>query len=176
MRMTWKHQTIPSGWQWAIGVFIPRRKIPPPSAIKASIALLNVEGKIFFSFLASSKALGTLTPNALNLPPWYGSKYSVPKERGRGPAHGAACLGESLWLSATQADRFCIGILQHTIKRYKRLSQVFQQPPHVLHPIRLYNRIATAGSLHCQGMFHLPHTLCGRLQDHPHWGQAVSRR
>lgn len=52
LRVAWKNQTIPSEWQRAVSVFIPKE--PNSTAISQfrSIALLNVEGKIFFSILA----------------------------------------------------------------------------------------------------------------------------
>ena len=50
--MAWKNQVIPSEWQRAVTVFIPKEQNSSTISQFRSIALLNVEGKIFFSILA----------------------------------------------------------------------------------------------------------------------------
>ena len=52
MRTVWKRQTIPSEWQRAVAVFIPKEENSRDIGQFRNIALLNVEGKIFFSILA----------------------------------------------------------------------------------------------------------------------------
>ncbi|KAL0188639.1 hypothetical protein M9458_015738, partial [Cirrhinus mrigala] len=52
MRTAWKKQIIPSEWQRAVAVFIPKETNSKDISQFRSIALLNVEGKIFFSVLA----------------------------------------------------------------------------------------------------------------------------
>ncbi len=52
LRVAWKNQVIPSDWQRAVTVFIPKEQNSTTISQFRSIALLNVEGKIFFSILA----------------------------------------------------------------------------------------------------------------------------
>ncbi|KAG1932793.1 hypothetical protein F2P79_020826 [Pimephales promelas] len=52
MRTAWKKQIIPSEWQRAVAVFIPKETNSKDISQFRNIALLNVEGKIFFSVLA----------------------------------------------------------------------------------------------------------------------------
>lgn len=52
MRTIWKKQLIPSEWQRAVAVFIPKEANSTEIGQFRNIALLNVEGKIFFSVLA----------------------------------------------------------------------------------------------------------------------------
>ncbi len=52
MRTAWRNQQVPAKWQQAIGVFIPKEENSCTISQFRSIALLNVEGKIFFSILA----------------------------------------------------------------------------------------------------------------------------
>ncbi len=52
MRITWTKQTIPSEWQRAVAVPIPKQQDAKTIEQFRSIALLNVEGKIFFSVMA----------------------------------------------------------------------------------------------------------------------------
>ena len=52
LRVAWKNQVIPSEWQRAVTVFIPKEQNSSTIGQFRSIALLNVEGKIFFSILA----------------------------------------------------------------------------------------------------------------------------
>ncbi|XP_063049927.1 NACHT, LRR and PYD domains-containing protein 3-like [Engraulis encrasicolus] len=52
MRTAWKKKIIPSEWQRAVAVFIPKEMNSKDISQFRSIALLNVEGKIFFSVLA----------------------------------------------------------------------------------------------------------------------------
>ncbi len=52
MRITWTKQTIPSEWQRAVAVSIPKQQNAKTIEQFRSIALLNVEGKIFFSVMA----------------------------------------------------------------------------------------------------------------------------
>lgn len=51
MRITWTKQTIPSEWQRAVAVSIPKQQNAKIIEQFRSIALLNVEGKIFFSVM-----------------------------------------------------------------------------------------------------------------------------
>lgn len=50
--MAWRNKVIPSEWQRAVTVFIPKEQNSSTIGQFRSIALLNVEGKIFFSILA----------------------------------------------------------------------------------------------------------------------------
>ncbi len=52
MRVVWKNQSIPVEWQEAVGIFIPKEWNSTTINQFRSIALLNVEGKLFFSVLA----------------------------------------------------------------------------------------------------------------------------
>ncbi len=52
MRTAWKRQLIPSEWQRAVVVFIPKEANSKEIGQFRNIALLNVEGKIFFSVMA----------------------------------------------------------------------------------------------------------------------------
>ncbi len=52
MRVVWKNQSIPVEWQEAVGIFIPKERNSTTINQFRSIALLNVEGKLFFSVLA----------------------------------------------------------------------------------------------------------------------------
>ncbi|XP_077382825.1 5-azacytidine-induced protein 2 isoform X1 [Festucalex cinctus] len=52
MRTAWKKQLIPSEWQRAVAIFIPKEENSKEISQFRNIALLNVEGKIFFSVLA----------------------------------------------------------------------------------------------------------------------------
>ena len=49
-----KHEVVPLQWRYAMEFFIPKTKPPSPSNIKdfRPIALLNVEGKLFFSLIS----------------------------------------------------------------------------------------------------------------------------
>ncbi len=49
MRITWTKQTIPSEWQRPVAVYIPKQQDAKTIEQFRSIALLNVEEKIFFS-------------------------------------------------------------------------------------------------------------------------------
>ncbi len=51
MRITWTKQTIPSEWQRAVAVYIPKQQDAKTIKQFRSIALLNVEGKLFFSVM-----------------------------------------------------------------------------------------------------------------------------
>lgn len=50
--VAWKNKVIPSEWRRAVTVFIPKETNSTTISQFRSIALLNVEGKIFFSILA----------------------------------------------------------------------------------------------------------------------------
>lgn len=52
MQAAWKKQIIPKEWRSALAVFIPKEKDSREIGQFRNIALLNVEGKIFFSVLA----------------------------------------------------------------------------------------------------------------------------
>ncbi len=52
MRTAWKKQLIPSEWQRAVVVFIPKEANSKDISQFRKIALLNIEGKILFSVLA----------------------------------------------------------------------------------------------------------------------------
>ncbi|KAK0133620.1 LINE-1 retrotransposable element ORF2 protein [Merluccius polli] len=52
LRVAWKNQVIPSEWQRAVTVLIPKEANSTTISQFRSIALLNIEGKIFFSILA----------------------------------------------------------------------------------------------------------------------------
>uniref|UniRef100_A0A3B4XDA6 Reverse transcriptase domain-containing protein n=1 Tax=Seriola lalandi dorsalis TaxID=1841481 RepID=A0A3B4XDA6_SERLL len=52
MRTAWRNKEVPAEWQQALGVFIPKEENSCTVSQFRSIALLNVEGKIFFSVLA----------------------------------------------------------------------------------------------------------------------------
>lgn len=52
IRITWTKQTIPSEWQRAAAVAIPKQQNFKTIEQFRSIALLNVDGKIFFSVMA----------------------------------------------------------------------------------------------------------------------------
>ncbi|KAL2097226.1 hypothetical protein ACEWY4_006433 [Coilia grayii] len=52
MRVAWKKASVPAEWQQAVGVFIPKELNSTTINQFRSIALLNVEGKLFFSILA----------------------------------------------------------------------------------------------------------------------------
>ncbi len=52
MRITWTKQTIPSEWQRAVVVYIPKQQDAKTIEQFRSIAPLNVEGKMFFSVMA----------------------------------------------------------------------------------------------------------------------------
>ncbi len=52
MRITWTKQTIPSEWQRPVAVYIPKQQDAKTIEQFRSIALLNVEEKIFFSVMA----------------------------------------------------------------------------------------------------------------------------
>lgn len=51
IRVAWKNQAILLEWQQAVGVFIPKEQNSATISQFRSIALLNMEGKIFFSVL-----------------------------------------------------------------------------------------------------------------------------
>ena len=63
LRVAWKKQVIPSEWQRAVTIFIPKEQNSSMISQFRSIALLNVEGKIFFSILAR-RLTNYLTSNA----------------------------------------------------------------------------------------------------------------
>ena len=52
MSAAWKSQLIPSEWQRAVAVFIPKEQESRNISQFRSIALLNVEGKVFFAVMA----------------------------------------------------------------------------------------------------------------------------
>ncbi|KAL7853191.1 hypothetical protein AOLI_G00200350 [Acnodon oligacanthus] len=52
MRVVWKKKSIPAEWQEAVGIFIPKEQNSTIISQFRSIALLNVEGKVFFTVLA----------------------------------------------------------------------------------------------------------------------------
>lgn len=52
MRVSWKAQNIPSEWSRAVTTFIPKEQNSCNINQFRGIALLNVEGKIFFSVVA----------------------------------------------------------------------------------------------------------------------------
>ena len=52
MSVAWKKQSIPAEWQEAVGIFIPKEQNSSNISQFRTIALLNVEGKVFFSVLA----------------------------------------------------------------------------------------------------------------------------
>ncbi|XP_039516167.1 receptor-type tyrosine-protein phosphatase beta-like [Pimephales promelas] len=56
LRVAWKNKVIPSDWRRAVTVFIPKETSSTTISQFRSIALLNVEGKIFFSVLAKRLA------------------------------------------------------------------------------------------------------------------------
>ncbi|KAL0196268.1 hypothetical protein M9458_009840, partial [Cirrhinus mrigala] len=53
MRVAWKTKSIPSAWCRAVTIFIPKEKDSHNISQFREIALLNVEGKIFFSVMAT---------------------------------------------------------------------------------------------------------------------------
>lgn len=52
MKVAWIKKSIPSEWQRAVAVAIPKELNPKTFNQFRSITLLNVEGKIFFSVMA----------------------------------------------------------------------------------------------------------------------------
>ena len=60
-----KHEIVPLQWRNAMEVFIPKVKSPSPSNIKdfRPIALLNVEGKLFFSLISKRLEQHIITNN-----------------------------------------------------------------------------------------------------------------
>lgn len=57
MKVVWQKQTIPTAWQRAGGVLIPKEKDAADISQFRHISLLNVEGKIFFSVVAHRLAV-----------------------------------------------------------------------------------------------------------------------
>ena len=60
-----KHEVVPLQWRYAMEFFIPKTKPPSPSNIKdfRPIALLNVEGKLFFSLISKRLEQHVITNN-----------------------------------------------------------------------------------------------------------------
>ena len=60
-----KHEIVPLQWRYAMEVFIPKVNPPSPSNIKdfRPIALLNVEGKLFFSLVSKQLEQHIITNN-----------------------------------------------------------------------------------------------------------------
>ena len=52
MSVAWKKQSIPAEWQEAVGIFIPKEQNSSDISQFRTIALLNVEGKVFSLVLA----------------------------------------------------------------------------------------------------------------------------
>lgn len=52
MKVVWQNQAIPTAWQRAGGILIPKEKDLAEIHQFHQISLLNVEGKIFFSVVA----------------------------------------------------------------------------------------------------------------------------
>lgn len=93
MRITWAKQSIPSEWQRAVAVSIPKQQNAKTIEQFRSIALLNVEGKIFFSVMArrmttyltgnnyidtSCQKAGVLGfPGCVELLPWFGIRFKA---------------------------------------------------------------------------------------------------
>ena len=65
-RTAWKKQLIPSEWQRAVAVFIPKEENSKDIGQFRNIALLNVEGKIFFSVLARRMSTYLLENNYID--------------------------------------------------------------------------------------------------------------
>ena len=60
-----KHEIVPLQWRYALEIFIPKVNPPSPSNIKdfRPIALLNVEGKLFFSLVSKQLEKHIITNN-----------------------------------------------------------------------------------------------------------------
>ncbi len=65
-RTAWKKQLIPSEWQRAVAVFIPKEANSKDIGQFRNIVLLNVEGKIFFSVLARRMSTYLLENNYID--------------------------------------------------------------------------------------------------------------
>lgn len=63
LRASWKTQSIPSAWCRAITTFIPKEKDFQNISQFRGIALLNVEGKLFFTVVARCMASNFLSNN-----------------------------------------------------------------------------------------------------------------
>lgn len=66
MGIAWKNQSIPPAWSRAITTFIPKGKDSHNISQFRGIALLNVEGKIFFSVMAKRMTSYLLANNYID--------------------------------------------------------------------------------------------------------------
>lgn len=66
LRATWKTQSIPSAWCREIATFIPKEKDSQNISQFRGTALLNVEGKLFFTVVARCIASNFLSNNYID--------------------------------------------------------------------------------------------------------------
>lgn len=67
MGVAWKTESIPTAWSRAITTFIPKEKDSHDISQFKGIALLNVEGKIFFSVVAKRMTNYLLANNYIDI-------------------------------------------------------------------------------------------------------------
>ena len=75
-----KHSVVPLQWRYTMEHYISKTKPPSPSNIKDfhTIALLNVEGKPFFSFISKQLVKHIITNNLINTSVQKGYMDKVP--------------------------------------------------------------------------------------------------
>lgn len=66
MRVAWETQSIPTAWSRAVTTFIPKEKNSRNISKFRGIALLNVEGKIFFTVVAKRMTSYFLSNNYID--------------------------------------------------------------------------------------------------------------
>ncbi len=128
LRVAWKNQVIPSEWRRAVTVFIPKETNSTTISQFRSIALLNVEGKIFFSILAKRLTTYLISNGYIDTSC---QKAGVPgfpgcvehsaviweqiqrAKRERGDLHGVAGSCQCIRVRPPPTHRVCLGLLLH---------------------------------------------------------------
>ncbi len=117
MRVVWKNQFIPVEWQEAVGIFILKERNSTTINQFRSIALLNMEGKLFFSvlarrmtsFLSSNHYINTSCqkvglsgfPGCIEHTSVIWEQIQQCQKREEWTSRGVAWLGERIWLRTT---------------------------------------------------------------------------
>lgn len=175
LRVVWKKNVIPSEWQRAVTVLIPKEQNSSTLGQFRSIALLNVEGKIFFSIMAR-RMTNYLTSNGYidtscqkaGVPgfPGYVEHSAVIWEQIQRARRERSYL-HVMWLVLANAYgsvpnqliNFALDFFLHPRLHQRPGGLILCRPLDVLRPSGLHHRLAAALSGYCDGMFDLSHPI-----------------
>lgn len=174
MRTAWTKQCIPSQWQRAVAVFIPKEQNSMTIRQFRSIALLSVKGKIFFSVMARRMTSFLMENGYIDTSC---QKAGIPGFPGC--VQRATMIWEQIqrakrekkdlhvvWLdlvSASPAHCVWTGLFLHPREHQGHGYELLPGHAHVFHAAKFHLHPAATGGGNCNGMSNLPHSLCDSI-------------